>query len=91
MLTLADGSRAVLRDVRVTGTGPDAVTASGGSAWTLRSAVLTGAGLRVDNAELEVTDTEIREAAGDGLLVRDGVRSPRPGCGCGGPAATVSG
>ncbi|MGW3794480.1 right-handed parallel beta-helix repeat-containing protein [Micromonospora arida] len=72
VLTLADGSRAVLRDVRVTGTGPDAVTASGGSRLDLRSAVLTGAGLRVDNAELEVTDTEIREAAGDGLLVRDG-------------------
>ncbi|NJC11541.1 DNA polymerase III delta prime subunit [Micromonospora profundi] len=71
VLTLADGSRAVLRDVQVTAAGPDAVTATGSSRLDLRSAVLTGGGLRVDNAELEVTDTEIREAARDGLLVQD--------------------
>ncbi|GAA0389238.1 hypothetical protein GCM10009541_35380 [Micromonospora gifhornensis] len=72
VLTLVDGSRAVLRDVRVTATGPDALTATGSSHLDLRSAVLTGAGLRVDDATLDVTDTEIREAVRDALLVQQG-------------------
>ncbi|MEV6694852.1 right-handed parallel beta-helix repeat-containing protein [Micromonospora sp. NPDC051196] len=74
LLTLADRARAVLRDVRVTATGPEAMTATGNSRLDLRSAVLTGAGLRVNNAELTVTDTEIRETARDGLLVQDRAR-----------------
>jgi Holliday junction resolvasome RuvABC ATP-dependent DNA helicase subunit len=71
VLTITDGSRAVLRDIRVTGTGAYALTAAGGSRLDLRSAVLTGAGLCVADAALEVTDTEIRETTGDGLLVLD--------------------
>ncbi|MCM4083576.1 right-handed parallel beta-helix repeat-containing protein [Paractinoplanes hotanensis] len=72
VLTLAGAARAVLRDLRATTTGPIALTSESGSRLDLRSTVLTGGGLRVQGAELEVSDAEIVDAAADGVLVLDG-------------------
>jgi AAA lid domain/ATPase family associated with various cellular activities (AAA)/Right handed beta helix region len=69
---LRGSARAVLRDVRVSGTGETAVAVAGGSSLRLASAELRGAGLRVGDADVQAQDAEIVDPAGDGLQVAGG-------------------
>jgi AAA lid domain/Right handed beta helix region/ATPase family associated with various cellular activities (AAA) len=71
-LELRGCARAVLRDVRLSGTGEAAVAVAGGSSLRLGSAELRGAGLRVGDADVQAQDAEIVDPAGDGLQVTGG-------------------
>ncbi|MEU7977078.1 right-handed parallel beta-helix repeat-containing protein [Micromonospora sp. NPDC049081] len=76
-LELREAARGTVREARFTGTAATGVVVGSGATLDLRSAVLDGAGMRVDdNAELRVQDTEFVDVLGDGLRV--------------GPAGTVT-
>ncbi|AGZ38802.1 ATPase central domain-containing protein [Actinoplanes friuliensis DSM 7358] len=72
-LELVGAARGTVREARFTGTGTASLTIDGGSTLDLRSTVLRGAGLRLgDASELQIRDSEIVDASGDGLLVTAG-------------------
>jgi hypothetical protein len=66
-LDLQAAGRGTIREARFTGTAAGAVTVGGGSALTLQAALVRGAGLAVTDGELQLRDSEIVDAPGDGL------------------------
>ncbi|MEV0730544.1 right-handed parallel beta-helix repeat-containing protein [Polymorphospora sp. NPDC050346] len=69
-LELGESARATIREARFTGTAATCVVVGAGAALSLQSAVLHGAGLQVTgNGDLRLRDTELIDAAGDGLRV----------------------
>ncbi len=66
-LELQGSSRGAVREAQFTGTAAAMVIVAGGSRLTMQAALLRGAGLRIDDSELQLHDSEIVEACGDGV------------------------
>ncbi|AGL14107.1 right-handed parallel beta-helix repeat-containing protein [Actinoplanes sp. N902-109] len=71
-LDLRASARATIREARFTGTAAAALTIGGGAFLGVQSALVRGAGLAVADGELQVRDSEIVDAPGDGLAVGAG-------------------
>ncbi len=77
----ADSSRVTITDLRVSSTAEAALRLGGGARATLVSVALTGGGLLADaGAEISLRDSEILDAAGDGLRVLAGARLDAAHC-----------
>jgi len=73
-IELGAAAHGVIREARFTGTAPSILVVRDGSVLDLRSTLVRGGGLRSDAAELRVRDSEVVEAAGDGILIGAGSR-----------------
>ncbi|KUL22661.1 right-handed parallel beta-helix repeat-containing protein [Actinoplanes awajinensis] len=71
-LEFSGQARGTVRDARFDGSAPATVTVGTGSSLTLSSMVARGCGVRVDGGQLQLKDSEITGAPGDGLLVTGG-------------------
>ncbi|HEX7304359.1 right-handed parallel beta-helix repeat-containing protein, partial [Lentzea sp.] len=71
-LSLVEGSRGELSDLRVIGSAPSLVTLAGGARAQITSTLLRGGGMRVEDASLSVQDSEVVEGAEDGITVGAG-------------------
>ncbi|GAA2491359.1 right-handed parallel beta-helix repeat-containing protein [Winogradskya humida] len=71
-LELRAAARGTIREARFNGTQAVTVTVGGGSSLVLQSAQVRGAGVQVADGELQVRDSEITEAPGDGLSIGSG-------------------
>ncbi|WP_067495021.1 right-handed parallel beta-helix repeat-containing protein [Actinoplanes sp. TFC3] len=71
-LDVRAASRGGIREARFTGTSASVLSISGGSSLTVQSALIRGAGVQVADGELQLGDSEILEAPGNGLDVGAG-------------------